>query len=44
MVMEMEVVMEAEQWIDLVIVEEQHTAVEDGEEDKDIVPIYLFII
>ena len=36
------VMMEAEQWIDLVMVEEQHTAVEDGEEDNDIVPLYLF--
>ena len=39
-VMEM-VVMEVEQWIDPVMVEEQHIAVEDGEEDNDIVPIYL---
>jgi hypothetical protein len=41
-VMEVMEVMEAEQQIDLVKVEAQHTVVEDGQVDKDIVPLYIY--
>ena len=34
--------MEAEKQIDLPNVEEQHTVVEDGQEDDETVPLYLY--
>ena len=38
------VMMEAEWKIDLLKLDGQQTAVEDVQEDKDIVPIYIYII
>ena len=41
---EVEVVMEAEQQVDLLNGEGQPTVVEDLQEDNDTVPLYLFIL